>query len=157
MDQHPEMAAKVDPTNGEMLLHLICCHPKVWSLLVDMVLVLLSAKKSAASGPFEPPPSSSDVKPKRATRSLAVAVVAAGDEAATKGAVDFGNTGGDALTLARLEFCPVARSRDRGRRLDTMTAGLFGNALDKRIPFPAAGTLPLPFRTRRPALGATVD
>ena len=40
LDQHPEMAEEVDPTNGEMLLHMICRHPKVWTLLVDMVLVL---------------------------------------------------------------------------------------------------------------------
>ena len=40
LDQHPEMAEEVDPTNGEMLLHMICRHSKVWSLLVDMVLVL---------------------------------------------------------------------------------------------------------------------
>jgi hypothetical protein len=40
LDQHPEMAERVDPTTGEMLLHMICRHPKVWSLLVDMVLVL---------------------------------------------------------------------------------------------------------------------
>ena len=99
LDQHPEMAAKVHPTNGEMLLHLICCHPKVWSLLVDMVLVLLSAKKSAASGPFEPPPSSSDVKPKRATRSLAVAAVAAADEAATSSSFLWGIADSDPVVL----------------------------------------------------------
>jgi len=40
MDQYPELAEKVDPTNGEMLLHMICHHPNVWTLLVDMVLVL---------------------------------------------------------------------------------------------------------------------
>jgi hypothetical protein len=40
LDQHPEMAGEVDTTNGEMLLHTICHHPKVWTLLVDTVLVL---------------------------------------------------------------------------------------------------------------------
>lgn len=40
LDQHPELAEEVDPTNGEMLLHMICRHPNVWTLLVDMVLVL---------------------------------------------------------------------------------------------------------------------
>jgi serine/threonine protein kinase len=40
LDQYPEMSEKVDPSNGEMLLHMICRHPKVWTLLVDMVLVL---------------------------------------------------------------------------------------------------------------------
>jgi ankyrin repeat protein len=40
LDQNPELAEEVDPTNGEMLLHMMCCHPSVWTLLVDMVLVL---------------------------------------------------------------------------------------------------------------------
>lgn len=40
LDQYPEMSEEVDPSNGEMLLHMICRHPKVWTLLVDMVLVL---------------------------------------------------------------------------------------------------------------------
>eukprot|EP00584_Thalassiosira_punctigera_P000378 CAMPEP_0172539274 /NCGR_PEP_ID=MMETSP1067-20121228/10496_1 /TAXON_ID=265564 ORGANISM="Thalassiosira punctigera, Strain Tpunct2005C2" /NCGR_SAMPLE_ID=MMETSP1067 /ASSEMBLY_ACC=CAM_ASM_000444 /LENGTH=2104 /DNA_ID=CAMNT_0013324925 /DNA_START=492 /DNA_END=6806 /DNA_ORIENTATION=- len=40
LDQYPELAEEVDPTNGEMLLHMICRHPNVWTLLVDMVLVL---------------------------------------------------------------------------------------------------------------------
>jgi ankyrin repeat protein len=40
LDQSPELAEDVDPINGEMLLHMICCHPSVWTLLVDMVLVL---------------------------------------------------------------------------------------------------------------------
>ena len=40
LDKYPELAEEVDPTNGEMLLHMICRHPNVWTLLVDMVLVL---------------------------------------------------------------------------------------------------------------------
>jgi ankyrin repeat protein len=40
LDQNPELAEEVDPTNGEMLLHMICCRQSVWTLLVDMVLVL---------------------------------------------------------------------------------------------------------------------
>ncbi|KAL7535662.1 hypothetical protein ACHAXR_009073, partial [Thalassiosira sp. AJA248-18] len=40
LDQYPELAEEVDPSNGEMLLHMICRHPNVWTLLVDMVLVL---------------------------------------------------------------------------------------------------------------------
>eukprot|EP00571_Detonula_confervacea_P013879 CAMPEP_0172301032 /NCGR_PEP_ID=MMETSP1058-20130122/3005_1 /TAXON_ID=83371 /ORGANISM="Detonula confervacea, Strain CCMP 353" /LENGTH=2063 /DNA_ID=CAMNT_0013011021 /DNA_START=194 /DNA_END=6385 /DNA_ORIENTATION=+ len=40
LDQYPELAEEIDPTNGEMLLHMICRHPNVWTLLVDMVLVL---------------------------------------------------------------------------------------------------------------------
>ena len=40
MDEYPELAEEADPSNGEMLLHMICRHPNVWTLLVDMVLVL---------------------------------------------------------------------------------------------------------------------
>jgi len=40
LDQYPELAEQVDPVNGEMLLHMMCRHPSVWTLLVDMVLVL---------------------------------------------------------------------------------------------------------------------
>jgi ankyrin repeat protein len=40
LNQCPELAEEVDPTNGEMLLHMICCRPSVWTLLVDMVVVL---------------------------------------------------------------------------------------------------------------------
>lgn len=40
LDQSPELAEEVDPTNGEMLLHMICSRPSVWTLLVDMVIVL---------------------------------------------------------------------------------------------------------------------
>jgi len=40
LDEYPGLTEEVDPTNGEMLLHMICRHPNVWTLLVDMVLVL---------------------------------------------------------------------------------------------------------------------
>lgn len=40
IDQFPHLAEEVDTANGEMLLHMLCRHPNVWSLLVDMVVVL---------------------------------------------------------------------------------------------------------------------
>ena len=40
LDQFPHLAEEVDPVSGEMLLHMLCRHPNVWSLLVDMVVVL---------------------------------------------------------------------------------------------------------------------
>lgn len=40
LDQFTHLAEEVDPANGEMLLHMLCRHPNVWSLLVDMVVVL---------------------------------------------------------------------------------------------------------------------
>jgi len=40
LDQFPHLAEEVDPANGEMLLHMLCRHSNVWSLLVDMVVVL---------------------------------------------------------------------------------------------------------------------
>lgn len=40
LDHFPHLAEEVDPANGEMLLHMLCRHPNVWSLLVDMVVVL---------------------------------------------------------------------------------------------------------------------
>ena len=40
LDQYPEVAEKIDPTNGEMLLHMICRHPNVPPLILDMVIVL---------------------------------------------------------------------------------------------------------------------
>jgi len=40
LDKHPHLAEEVDPTSGEMLLHMIARHPNIWTLLVDMVLVL---------------------------------------------------------------------------------------------------------------------
>ncbi|KAL7521135.1 hypothetical protein ACHAWX_005834, partial [Stephanocyclus meneghinianus] len=40
LDKYPSLAEEVDPTNGEMLLHMISRHPGVWTLLVDMILVM---------------------------------------------------------------------------------------------------------------------
>jgi ankyrin repeat protein len=40
LDKNPNLADQVDPNNGEMLLHMISRHPTVWSLLVDMILVM---------------------------------------------------------------------------------------------------------------------
>jgi len=40
LDQYPEVAEKVDPSSGEMLLHMICRHPNVPALILDMVIVL---------------------------------------------------------------------------------------------------------------------
>ena len=40
LDKHPELAEEMDPSNGEMILHMIARHSNVWTLLVDMVLVL---------------------------------------------------------------------------------------------------------------------
>ena len=40
LEQYPEVAEKVDPSNGEMLLHMICRHPNVPVSILDMVIVL---------------------------------------------------------------------------------------------------------------------
>ena len=40
LDKNPNLAEQVDPTSGEMLLHMVSRHPSVWSLLVDMILVM---------------------------------------------------------------------------------------------------------------------
>lgn len=40
LDNNPNLAGHTDPDNGEMLLHMLSRHPSVWSLLVDMVLVM---------------------------------------------------------------------------------------------------------------------
>ena len=40
LDKYPHLAEEVDQSNGERLLHMIARHSNVWTLLVDMVLVL---------------------------------------------------------------------------------------------------------------------
>ena len=40
LDKNPNLAEQVDPNSGEMLLHMVSRHPSVWSLLVDMILVM---------------------------------------------------------------------------------------------------------------------
>lgn len=40
LDNKPELAEIVEPTSGELPLHMIARHPGVWTLLVDMILVL---------------------------------------------------------------------------------------------------------------------
>lgn len=40
LDQYPEVAEKVDPSSGETLLHMVCRHPNVPALILDMVIVL---------------------------------------------------------------------------------------------------------------------
>jgi len=40
LEKYPEVVEKVDPSSGEMLLHMICRHPNVPALILDMVIVL---------------------------------------------------------------------------------------------------------------------
>lgn len=40
LDKNPSLAEQVDPNSGEMLLHMVSRHSSVWSLLVDMILVM---------------------------------------------------------------------------------------------------------------------
>lgn len=40
LDEYPHLAEEIDPNNGEMLLHMISRYSSVWTLLVDMVLVM---------------------------------------------------------------------------------------------------------------------
>jgi len=40
LDQKPELAEEVEPSSGELPLHVIARHKNAWTLLVDMVLVL---------------------------------------------------------------------------------------------------------------------
>lgn len=40
MDKNPELAGEVEPSSGELPLHIIARHSGAWTLLVDMVLVL---------------------------------------------------------------------------------------------------------------------
>ena len=40
LDKHPELAEEVEPSSGELPLHIIARHRGAWSLLVDMILVL---------------------------------------------------------------------------------------------------------------------
>jgi hypothetical protein len=40
LDKHPQVANIVEPTTGELPLHMIAQHASVWNVLVDMLLVL---------------------------------------------------------------------------------------------------------------------
>ncbi len=40
LDQNPVLAEEVEPSSGELPLHVISRHTSAWSLLVDMILVL---------------------------------------------------------------------------------------------------------------------
>ena len=40
LDQHPELAEEVEPSSGELPLHIMARHRSAWTLLIDMVLVL---------------------------------------------------------------------------------------------------------------------
>jgi len=40
LDQHPKLAEAVEPSSGELPLHILARHKTAWTLLIDMVVVL---------------------------------------------------------------------------------------------------------------------